>query len=55
MEDTSMMSDCYSGNLERVSQDKCARTLTSCYKSMSLFVRICVEENFDGFITHEFS
>ncbi len=33
MEDTSMMSEHCLGNLERVSQDKRARTLTSCYTS----------------------
>ena len=31
MEDSSMQSIGYLGNLERVSQDKCARTLITCY------------------------
>ena len=31
MEDSSMKSVSYPGKLERVFQDKCARTLISCY------------------------
>ena len=31
MEDFSIESKSYPGKLERVSQDKCARTLTNCY------------------------